>query len=421
MLAAWVPPALMAGVVGVPEPLLRVGVQAIHVMDDDGGRPARVKPENVAEWIEFTNRSFAPAGIQFVFRGDQSDYCPLRSTVLNNLTGGGDANWEEAKALGDEVAARYPDRLVIYFRHGPGPNATGAGFSWTDYNFVVMFGWEDGSHCGHPHIDAVAHEIGHYLGLPHTFAVEPFRDLAEAEAYFTAHGRDPKVFDGDGFTDTLPDPGIRPLECDRVEEIVLDGVEFVLPRRNLMSYYDERDTLSPEQIERARWVLDLRMRHSMGLPANRPAGTPIEAETMTVLDRRGCAETVQPMEAFGAGNWSGGAQLFCGAEEAGSITLALPVEQAGRVQINLYGTRAPDFGTLQAYLDDRPLGEPLDAYAPLVIATGPVALGTVDLAAGQHRLRLDVIGKNPASSGHYFGIDCLELAASPAGHQGGRP
>ena len=54
-------------------------------------------------------------------------------------------------------------------------------------------------------------------------------------------------------------------------------------------------------------------------------------------------------------------------------------------------------------------------------ALTPVALGTVDVAAGQHRLRLDVIGRNPASSGHYFGIDCLELAASPAGHQGGRP
>ena len=399
--------------IGVAQEPMRVGVQAIEVMDDDGGRPARVTAANVAEWIEFTNRSFAPAGIEFAFRGDESDYCVLRNTVINDMTGGGEG-WAETRKLANEVAAKYPDKLVIFLRHGPGPNATGGGFSWTDLNFVGMFGWEDGSHCGHRHTDAVAHEIGHYLGLPHTFAVEPFENVGQAEAYFVAHGRDPQVFDGDGFADTLPDPGCRPLECERAEKITLDGVEFALPRRNLMSYYDERDTLSPEQIARVRWVLDLRMKHGMGMPANRPAGRMIEAETMTVLERRNCSEVVQPMDSFGLGNWSGGAQLFCGADEGGSVTLALPIEKTGRLRLYLYATQAPDFGIVQAYLDDGPLGRPFDAYAPIVIASDRVTLGTVDLTEGQHRLRFEVIGKNAASSAFRFGVDCVAMV-SPDG------
>jgi hypothetical protein len=391
-----------------PEPTIRIGVQAIQVEDDDGARPARVTPANVTEWIDFANRSFAPAGIEFVFHGDESDYCVLKSTVINDMTGGGEG-WAATRAAANEAAARYPDRLVVYFRHGPGPNATGGGFSWTDLNFVGMFGWEDGSHCGHRHTDAVAHEIGHYLGLPHTFAVEPFQNVGQAEAYFVEHGRDPNVFDGDGFADTLPDPGCRPLECDRVEKITLDGVEFVLPRRNLMSYYDERDTLSPEQIARARWMLQLRMGHGMGMPVNRPAREPIEAEKMTVLERRDCAGTVQPMDSFGAGSWSGGAQLFCGAEDDGSITLALPVGKAGPYRIDLYATQAPDFAIIQTFLDDKRLGKPFDAYAPLVIASGRVTLGMVRLEEGQHRLRFDVTGRNAASSAYRFGIDCVEM------------
>jgi hypothetical protein len=410
VLAFWVTPVLV-GWAGIgEEPVMRVGVQAVQVMDDDGGRPARVTAANVTEWIAFTNRSFAPAGIEFEFRGDDTDYCVLRDTVINDMTGGGEG-WAETRKRANEVAAKHPDRLVIFFRHGPGPDATGGGFSWTDLNFVGMFGWEDGSHCGHPHTDAVAHEIGHYLGLPHTFAVEPFQNAGQAEAYFVQHGRDPNVFDGDGFADTLPDPGCRPLECERTQNITLDGVEFPLPRRNLMSYYDERDTLSPEQIARVRWVLDVRMKHGMSLPVNRPEGTAIEAEATTVLERRNCAWSAQPMEGFGGGYWSGGAQLFCGAEEGGSITLALPVEKAARYRIDLYATQAPDFGVVQAQLDGKALGKPFDAYAPLVIASGQVTLGTVDLTEGQHRLRFDAVGRNAASSAYRFGIDCVGLVS----------
>jgi hypothetical protein len=36
-------------------------------------------------------------------------------------------------------------------------------------------------------------------------------------------------------------------------------------------------------------------------------------------------------------------------------------------------------------------------------------LGTHHLAAGQHRMRFTVVGKNSASTGFSFGIDAIDL------------
>ena len=227
----------------VPSIPPNVPIRAVIVSDDDGARTARVTPRQISQWVDFANRTFAAAGIHFDFSPTRG-VTPLNNTVINRITGSSDTNWNEAKRLGNEIAARFPDALVVFFRYGPGEHPTGAGFSWTNYNFVVMPGFADARHCGHKHVDALAHEIGHYLGLPHTFAADPFESAAAAETYLAAGGGTAGVFDGDGFGDTPPDPSIRSLECDRTREITLGGVAFRLPRQNIMSYYDERVRLS---------------------------------------------------------------------------------------------------------------------------------------------------------------------------------
>ena len=101
-------------------------------------------------------------------------------------------------------------------------------------------------------------------------SIGPFSDVVRAEAWFREKGSRAALFDGDGLSDTAPDPLVRPYECQRVFRMTLNGVPFVLPRRNIMSYYDERDSLSPQQV--ARVVSVLKSRLQGGAPAARSGG-----------------------------------------------------------------------------------------------------------------------------------------------------
>ncbi|MFC1853309.1 M43 family zinc metalloprotease [candidate division CSSED10-310 bacterium] len=386
---------------------LKVSIHVVIVSNDNGQRIARVTPSQFSRWVEFANRTYQDAKIHFDF-SPSTNVSFLKSSILNRVTGINDANWKEAKILGNKIAAGFMDSLVVFCRFGPDEGPTGAGFSWTDYNFVVMPGFSDARHCGHDHVDALAHEIGHYLGLPHTFVQESFQNRSEAEDYFKLGGQKRAVFDGDGFTDTAPDPAIRSLECDRVKNIVLGGLTFRLPRRNIMSYYDERDCLTPMQMRRARWVLQKRMGNHMSLPRNTVVVSPIEMESLAVTSRKRCQSAYQSMSAYGIADWSDEAQLFVAGQGTSSVTLALPVQTTGSYRCNLFATQAPDFGIIQVILDGQILAS-IDLYAPLVMPTGRISLGTVSMKKGKRNLTFRCNSKNQAASGFRYGIDCIEL------------
>jgi hypothetical protein len=391
-------------------PLLTTRLVGIRVSDDDGRHAARIRPDQVATWVAFANEVFRPAGIRIDF--DPTDLTSLRSTVINRMRGPEQRDWEDAKRAADEVADRYPDRMVVFFRHGDRVNPTGRGLAWPDYNFVVMPGWPADRHCGHEHISALAHEIGHHLGLSHTFA-GVFAELRGAELFLSWHRGDLNRFDGDDLEDTFPDPGIRTTECADVAKVQLAGQSVPLARRNIMSYYDERDSLTGEQIRRLRWFLRERKAYRMKLPKNNPR-VALEADELELLSLQNGRCSQQEMDDFGPGNWSASNQLFCGSGAGQlSVTLQLPVARSGRQRLDLYLTRAPDFGVVEVLLDGRPIGRPYDAWAPSVLASGRLSLGERRLNRGRHQITFRVRSKNPASTAFNLGVDAIALVPVP--------
>lgn len=157
-------------------------------------------------------------------------------------------------------------------------------------------------------------------------------------------------------------------------------------------------------------ALSMRVGGGRPINANQPGPGAVQFEDLEVTDSVGCSPSVQKMGSFGGDLWSGGQQLFVSADSGASITLALPAAEPGRFELSLWATRAPDFGTIQLSVDGERVGDPIDLYDPEVLPTGRVILGAVTLAAGMHDLAIRVIGRNQASSGQHFGLDCLEIA-----------
>jgi len=397
-------------------------VQAIRLADDDGGRPADTAAAEFSQWVEFANASFAPAGIAFAY-DPVADFAEVRSTFLNNLADPNDTfpDWRAQGTLGNEIAARYPGKVLVIMRHGPGPTSDYGGSGSPSHGFIILPGFGVSIHCGSTALLWFAHEMGHYLGLGHTMPNLPaFASIAEAAAYFVQNGRTVSVFDGDGLSDTLPDPYMRFLECaTTTAAATLDGVVFQLPRDNLMSYYKEAAVLTPMQCAIVRDMAALVIRGDGRYPTNVaatgfPAGT-LRFEAEDLANAHSGPEPVeQEMTGFApypfSPRWSQDAQLYWGAGSGKWLTLYFSVPETRRYSVFAYATLSPYFDTVSVEIDGKATGATLDAYAPAVLPSGPIEVASgIELTKGQHRVRFTVIGTNGASFGHGFGVDCLEL------------
>ncbi len=102
---------------------------------------------------------------------------------------------------------------------------------------------------------------------------------------------------------------------------------------------------------------------------------------------------------------------FYRAEKPGDfVTYALEIPRDGRYDVTMIATGYSSYATWQVSIDGRPLGEPVDAYRRTLEGAGVEHhLGEIDLSAGTHALRLEVVGHNESSQGYYIGWDSLVL------------
>lgn len=234
-------------------------IQAILLRDDNGSNPVNINGAQVTKWVDYANKVFAPDFIRFNF-DPAADCATLNKTLLNQ------ADLPSHLTEANAEAARYPGKIVVFFRARSGGN----GYSWgpeEGINFVAMPGFPDTEVCGHQNLAQLAHDLGHFLGLPHTFPNKSaFNTPDEAKAWFATMGN----FDGDGFSDTPEDPepivagGCGPTPVT----VYFEGRTYTPPRTNVMSYYSDWQAdfdrspliqiLTPQQFDRVYDVLKIR-------------------------------------------------------------------------------------------------------------------------------------------------------------------
>ena len=235
--------------------------QAVRVTDSNpGARAADITPDQVAQWVAKANEVYAVARVRFEFdpTPKTGDWSALSATEVNDLEADlpGDPTWEHGKAIADELASRFPRKVLVLFRHGPGEKPTGRGFSNTTYDFVALPGFDATTICGGTqNAYLFAHEMGHYFGLQHTF--RQFPTVAAAAAALRRAGGKAAFFDGDHLAETPPEPYIEALQCGADTSVTLNGIRFSLLRDNVMSYYaSDTKTLTPQQVAIVRgWIV----------------------------------------------------------------------------------------------------------------------------------------------------------------------
>lgn len=151
-------------------------------------------------------------------------------------------------------------------------------------------------------------------------------------------------------------------------------------------------------------------------PAAQPVQMEIEGEALVragAFQLAGGQARVQPMASFGGG-WSGGEQLFWSGGAVGAVLdLLIEVPAASKYAVEIYMTRAPDYGKVRFEIDGKASEMTFDGMAPQVLASGPQQLGTFALQPGIRRVSLMIVGKYPQATNFYVGIDKLRLY--PAG------
>ena len=158
--------------------------------------------------------------------------------------------------------------------------------------------------------------------------------------------------------------------------------------------------------EEARWTLPPRPAD----PAQFRIPGAIEFENLGFVRKSNRLQSDrQAMDGFPEGMWSGQMQLVGFAGGAGDFMEFEVADLPPAVyRMHVYATKAADYGTVRLSANgSRP--KVFDAFSQSVTDSGAIDLGRVEVRDGRLLLRVEVIGKNDASRGTMFGLDCFTL------------
>jgi hypothetical protein len=133
---------------------------------------------------------------------------------------------------------------------------------------------------------------------------------------------------------------------------------------------------------------------------------------MKVIEVGGGQVRPQNMKGFKKDRWSGGQQLFwSGTKPRARLHLEIDVAEGGSFDVSAVFTTARDYAIINVLLDNEALSPSIDLYNyPDVRTTGVLEFGSRELAAGKHRLTIEITGANASAAKAYMvGLDYLRL------------
>lgn len=109
--------------------------------------------------------------------------------------------------------------------------------------------------------------------------------------------------------------------------------------------------------------------------------------------------------------WSGDKHLLWREVQVGNVLeVDVPVPRDGNYDIRVSLSNASDMAIVSIAWDGETIVRQHDTYAPVFFSAAPVSLGTRSLTAGTHKLRFEIIGKNPATTTPTFlSLDYVQL------------
>ncbi|VGO13167.1 hypothetical protein PDESU_01721 [Pontiella desulfatans] len=101
--------------------------------------------------------------------------------------------------------------------------------------------------------------------------------------------------------------------------------------------------------------------------------------------------------------------LFKGMNVGDVVEFRIPGFGPPSEKLTLHATKSKDFGILSFSVNGKPAGSEVDLYAGIPMPSGAIELGFCEPIDESYILRVEVVGKNPKSTGALFGLDCVIL------------